>query len=74
MKTELHFRTVDHPEANGRKSKQGEAQYPMRFPLEDGRELVLTLGEAGFQTLTDLLMDMLSHAPSHNDGSTNLPK
>lgn len=74
MKQELHFRTVDHPEANGRKPLPGEAEYPMRFPLDDGRELVLSLGEAGFQTLTDLLMDMLSVRPNHNDGSTNLPK
>lgn len=71
MKEELHFRTLDHPEANGRKPLVGETQYPLRFPLEDGRELVLNIGEKGFQILTNLLIDMLSNAASYNDGSTN---
>lgn len=71
MKTEVHFRTIDHPEANGRKAKIGDQAYQLRFPLEDGRELVLSYGEPGFQTLTQLLMDMLANAPCHSDGSTN---
>ena len=73
MKPELVLVTIDHPEANGRKPLAGEVEYPMRFPLDDGRELVLKVGQAGFDTLTNLLFDMLSEAPSHNDGSTNLP-
>ncbi len=73
MKEELHLRTEDHPEANGRKPRVGEQAYGLRFPLEDGRELVLSVGQSGFDTLTNLLFDMLSEAPSHNDGSTNLP-
>lgn len=74
MKPELHLRTTDHPEANGRKPQPGEVEYPLRFPLDDGRELVLRIGQKGFETMTDLLVDMLSNAPSHNDGSTNVPK
>lgn len=62
MKIELALKTIDHPEANGRKPLAGEHEYPLRFPLEDGRELVLSIGEKGFQTLTNLLMDMLSNA------------
>jgi hypothetical protein len=72
MKPEIHLATVDSPLANGRKPVSGDVEYPMRFPLDDGRELVLSIGEAGFNTLTDLLMDMLSARPSHSDGSTNL--
>jgi hypothetical protein len=71
MKTELCLKTEDHPEALGRKPIEGESQYVLRFPLEDGRELVLSVGEKGFQTLTNLLIDMLSEAPSHGDGTTN---
>lgn len=72
MKTELVLKSDDHPEANGITPLAGETEYGLRFPLDDGRELVLRIGEKGFQSLTNLLMDMLSNAPSHNDGSTNL--
>lgn len=71
MKQELCLKTIDHPEANNRLPKYGETQYTLRFPLDDGRELVLSIGEKGFQVLTNHLMDMLSNAPSHSDGSTN---
>lgn len=73
MKEELHLRSEDHPEANGRIPVAGDHAYGLRFTLEDGRELVLSIGEQGFQTLTNLLFDMLTDAPSHNDGSTNVP-
>ena len=72
MKEEICFRTEDHPEANGKKPSAGETYYELRFPLENGKELVVNLGEKGFQILTNHLIDMLSNAPSHNDGSTNL--
>lgn len=45
--------------------------YSCRFPLEDGRELVIEMGQQGFDTTTNLLMDMLTKAPSHDDKSTN---
>lgn len=73
MKEELHARTIDHPQANGRKPVPGDQHYEMRFPMEDGRELVLQMGETGFRQLTDLLLDMVTGAIPHNDGSTNAP-
>jgi hypothetical protein len=59
----LVFKTPDHPEASGRKPQGGETEYPVSFPLEGGGELVVKLGERGFQNLTNVLMDMLSDAP-----------
>lgn len=73
MKPELRLRTQDHPEVNGRKPVKGDAVYEARFPLEDGRELVLQMGEEGFRQTTDLLLDMVTGADSHNDGTTNVP-
>lgn len=71
-KAELVFITEDHPEAHGREPQHGESAYVLRFPLQDGgTELVVMVGERGFQNLTQLLFDMLSNAPSHSDGSTN---
>ena len=70
-KPELKFRTEDHPEANGREPKDGERGYTLRFPLEDGRELVVEIGQRGFDVTTNLLMDLLSGAPSYTDGTTN---
>ena len=74
MKTEVIFKTEDHPEANGRKPQSGDVQHDLRLPLEDGRELVILMGEKGFQQLTDILMDVLSNAEPYNDGSTNFAK
>lgn len=74
MKVELRLRTIDHPEANGRKPISGEQAYEARFPLEDGRELVLAMGEHGFRQTTDLLLDMVTGAEPHNDGTTNIGK
>lgn len=71
MKEEITFLTDDHPEANGRKPQSGEVEYIMRFPLEDGRELVIRAGQKTFDVHTDLMIDMLSRRPSHSDGSTN---
>jgi hypothetical protein len=73
MKPELILLTQDHPKANGRVPPAGEALYELRFPLDDGRELVLGLGQLGFDTMTQVLFDFLANAPSYNDGSTNLP-
>lgn len=71
MKEEITFRTEDHPEANGRKPVAGDKGYTMRFPLEDGRELVVETGQKGFDNLSQIMLDMLANTPSYNDGSTN---
>lgn len=71
MKEELIIRTNCHPEANGRKARIGDVGYELRFPMEDGRELVVKFGTAGYEVLSQLLLDMMTEAPSYTDGSTN---
>lgn len=71
MKPEIILITQDHPEAVGRKVRVGETGYILRFPLNDGRELVLKCGEQGIQTLSNLMIDIFSGSASYSDGSTN---
>lgn len=71
MKEEVIFRTEDHPEANGRRPQPGQSFYTLRFPLEDGRELVVHIGQRGFDTLGQMVIDSLADTPSYSDGSTN---
>jgi hypothetical protein len=63
------LRTKDHPEANGRKPVHGDKEYRVIFPLESGEILTVCMGQEGFDKTTNLLMDMLTNAPSHDDGS-----
>lgn len=65
--TEIRFRAKHHPAANGRQPQAGDALYICSFPLEDGRVLVIEMGQQDFDTSTNLLMDMLTKAPSHTD-------
>jgi hypothetical protein len=42
----MTVRTIDHPEANGRKPQPGELSWSLRFPLEDGSFLIVQVGKA----------------------------
>jgi hypothetical protein len=72
VKRELVLKTEDCPEANGRKPLVGETEYTLRLPLDDGRELVVRVGEKTFQKVADFITDMLAGTPNYNDGTTNL--
>lgn len=65
----LVYKTKDHPEANGRKPQVGDQAYDLVFTLENGDFLRIKMGKEGFDNVTNLLMDMLTEAPPHNDGS-----
>ncbi len=65
----MKLRTKCHPEANGRKPRPPDQAYMVHFPLENGETLTVEMGQDGFDTLTNLLMDMLTNAPEHDDGS-----
>lgn len=67
--TTVEFKTTDHPEANGAKAQFGDVAYSMRFPLEDGRILIVHYGQKGFENLTQMFLDMLAGTPSYTDGS-----
>jgi hypothetical protein len=73
MKEEVVFRTPDHPEANGRVPLKGETEYVVRFPTEDGKELVVRCGQKGYDNLGQLLLDMMANAPSYGDGDPRTP-
>lgn len=60
-------RTHDHPEAGGRQPLPGEVEYPLTFTLDTGETLTVRMGQRGFDTVTDLLVDMLSNASPHDD-------
>lgn len=62
-------RTYDHPEANGRTPLPGETEYPLSFRLDTGEVLTVRMGQRGFDVVSNLLVDMMSNAPSHDDGS-----
>lgn len=47
LRVRMRFRTQDHPQANGRKARDGEHAWPFRFLLEDGRTLVVEMGDEG---------------------------
>lgn len=63
------FKTLDHPEANGRKALPGETEYPMTFTSDKDERIIIRMGRRGFETVTNLLVDMLANMPSHDDGS-----
>jgi hypothetical protein len=63
------LRTEDHPEANGRKPIANEVEYKISMTLENGELLVVKMGQRCFDTISQLLLDMLTHAPSYDDGS-----
>lgn len=66
---DLVFLTWDHPEAEGRKPKAGDVEYSATFTLPGGRKILVRMGETGFQSHTQLMLDVLARAPSHDDGS-----
>ncbi len=65
----LTLLTMDHPEAFGRTGKKGECQYILQFSLEDGRVLVLKLGQVAYEHMTQFLLDAMANTPDYNDGS-----
>ena len=52
---ELHFKTKDHPEANGKTAVRGDEAWNVHMPLETGDTLFIHMGRSG----RDLLFGML---------------
>lgn len=55
----IHLRTIDHPEANGRKPQAGDQGYTLIFPLEDGSSLRLTMGRQSYAHFVDFIGRMM---------------
>jgi hypothetical protein len=62
---ELHFKTKDHPEANGRQPKNGESKWTPHFPLENGDVLYLSMGEHSRNTMFGM---MIAEAKDSGEG------
>jgi len=45
----LEYRCMDDPEANNRVPTKGDRRYTLKFPLENGDELQIHMGEAGME-------------------------
>lgn len=51
-----HFRTKDHPEANGRIGQLGEQVWTFHWTLEDGTILWLSMGKESHDTFRGFLL------------------
>lgn len=58
----FRFRTLDHPEAQGRKPEENERFHHIFFPVEQG-QLKVELGDAGMVRLTALCLKNLRDKP-----------
>jgi hypothetical protein len=50
-----YFRTKDSPDAFGRQPETGEVSWVLSFPLDDGTELRVRLGEKGREAIITML-------------------
>ena len=50
------YKTKCHPEANGRKPQNGEQEWTLTFPLEDGSCLVVQMGKLGRESMMGMLV------------------
>lgn len=63
------LRTACHPEAGGRQPKVGDVAYDLTLPLEGGNQLIVHMGETGFNSISQFVFDMAANTPSCDDGS-----
>lgn len=52
----LHFRTRDHPEAHGKKPRQGDREWILHWILDDGRILYLSMGKEAHDAFRGFLL------------------
>jgi hypothetical protein len=50
------LRSVDHPEANGRRPEKGEQQWVLTIPLEGRKSLILKLGKKTRDTIFGMMV------------------
>ena len=53
---ELHYRTIEHPEANGRQAQAGDSAWDFRCILEDGTILHLHMGKQGHDAFRGFIL------------------
>lgn len=68
----LIYKTKDHPEANGREPQSGDSAFRLSFPLENGDQLFVHMGRAGFEQIAQFILDEMADTPSYGDGSVDM--
>ena len=53
------FRTVTHPEAHGRMPVKGDYAYTLKFPLENGDDLVVECGQEDLDRFAEMIGKMM---------------
>ena len=64
------FKTKRDPEANGRIPNKGDRRYTLKFPLEDGTELVVHEGREGMNHFVKMISQMM--IDDDNDGTPGI--
>ncbi len=64
----LEFRTKGDPEANGRAPQKGDQRFSLKFPLEDGRELIVHEGREGMNHFAKMIGQMMVDDQEEADG------
>lgn len=67
MADDLYYRTKCSPEANGRKPQEGESEWALTFPLDDGRSLKLSMGKEAYEKFSQFLLDEMAGTHSYHD-------
>lgn len=67
----LTYRTKCHPGALGNAPKDGDNEWRLSFPLENGQNLIVLMGDAGREAMAGMLMqeridDMIESNLSNN--------
>jgi hypothetical protein len=55
----MEFRCKDDPEANSRKPLVGEQRFSLKFPLENGEDLILHCGKETFDRFAEMIGKMM---------------
>ena len=69
----IEYRCKDYPEANGRNPTIGEQGFTLKFPLENGDDLILKCGKETFDRFAEMIGRMIvdDHIEGKNRGGGN---
>ncbi len=68
-----HYYTTDHPTAPGRKPVKGDTGYALRFPTDDGNEIVVNCGRVCLESFAEMLGSLLIDEECERDGKPSEP-
>lgn len=59
----FQFHTPCSPQANGRKPVEGDEDFPMLFPTDDGGQVTIVMGRDGMIKVCAIVTQMLNDDP-----------